>query len=370
MRKVGIIVAGVAAVVALLVVPLALAGSSTTGHGTVASRVSTSTAAIVRTDLATTTQAAGTLGYVGSYAVVNQTAGRAITALPQVGARLARGDTMYEVDDAGIPLLYGVRPMWRDLQSGVTAGPDIAQLVDNLLALGYTNDGLLAPGDEFTWNVEAALEAWQHARGIPTTGVLHVGDVVIEPGPLRVSGVVASLGAPAQAGESVLQATSPAQDVVVQIPVTSEYLAHTGDPVTVTLPDGKTTTPGTISTIGSTPTAPTTASNGPGPGNNGTPGNGSTDTVDVEIALTDPAQVAQYTGAAVTVNITSARVQHVLAVPINALLALAEGGYAVEVEDRAGRHLLGVHTGLFANSLVEVTGGGLRVGMRVEVPSS
>jgi Putative peptidoglycan binding domain len=370
MRRVAFIGAGVAAVVALVIVPLALAGSSATARGSAASRVSTSSAAIVRTDLATTTQAAGTLGYVGSYAIVNQTEGRTITALPAAGARLTRGDTVYEVDGDGIPLLYGPRPMWRDLQPGVVAGLDVAQLVDNLLALGYTNDGLLAPGDEFTWNVEAALEAWQGARGLPPTGVLHVGDVVFEPGPLRVSGVVASLGAPAQPGGAVLQATSPAQDVVVAVPVTNEYLAHVGDPVTVTLPDGKTTTPGTISTIGSTAAGPPTGSSGPGPSSNAGPNNGSIDTVDVTIALTDPAQVAQYTGAAVTVNITSARAQHVLAVPINALLALAEGGYAVEIEDRAGRHLASVHTGLFSNSLVEVTGGGLRVGMRVEVPSS
>jgi len=276
---------------------------------------------------------------------------------------------VYEVDGVGIPLLYGLRPMWRDLQSGVSAGPDIAQLVDNLLALGYTHNGRLQPSDQFTWNVAAALEAWQDAQGVPTTGVLHVGDVVFEPGPLRVTVVVASLGAPAQPGAEIAQATSPVQDVVVEVPVTDEYLAHIGDPVTVTLPDAKTTTPGTISAIGSTAAAPPTSSSGPAPNNNAGPANGSTDIVGVTIALTDPAQVAQYTGAAVTVNFTSARVQHALAVPINALLALAEGGYAVEVEDRAGRHLVGVRTGLFANSLVEVSGTGLRAGMRVEVPS-
>jgi hypothetical protein len=368
MRKVVLVSAGVVAVGALVVVPLALTSSST-GRASAAASVSTSSTAIVRTDLATTTQAAGTLGYVGSYVVVNQVEGRAITALPAVGARLARGDTAYEVDGRGIPLLYGLRPMWRDLQPGVVAGPDVAELVDNLVALGYTNDGLLQPGDEFTWNVEAALEAWQSARGLAATGLLRVGDVVFQPGPLRLSTVAPSLGAPAQPGAVVLQATSPAQDVVVEVPVTNEYLAHVGDPVTITLPDGKTTTPGTISAIGSTAAGPSTGSSGSGPSNNSGPSNGSSDTVDVEIALTDPAQVAQYTGAAVTVNITSARAEHVLAVPINALLALAEGGYAVEVEDRADRHLVGVHTGLFTNSLVEVTGDGLRVGMRVEVPS-
>jgi hypothetical protein len=88
------------------------------------------------------------------------------------------------------------------------------------------------------------------------------------------------------------------------------------------------------------------------------------------VTLQDPARVSGFTSAAVTVNVVSAHVTQVLAVPINALVALAEGGYAVEVVDRAGRHLVGVHTGLFANSLVEVSGAGLAPGTRVEVPNS
>ncbi|HEV3014554.1 MAG TPA: hypothetical protein VG499_14880, partial [Actinomycetota bacterium] len=49
-------------------------------------------------------------------------------------------------------------------------------------------------------------------------------------------------------------------------------------------------------------------------------------------------------------------------------LALAEGGYAVEVERHGRRELVGVETGLFADGQVEVEGGGLRAGDRVVVP--
>ena len=69
-------------------------------------------------------------------------------------------------------------------------------------------------------------------------------------------------------------------------------------------------------------------------------------------------------------NIVAASAGNVLAVPVNALVALSGGGYGVEVVSGSQRTLLGVTTGLFADTLVQVSGPGLRAGMRVEVPSS
>ena len=72
--------------------------------------------------------------------------------------------------------------------------------------------------------------------------------------------------------------------------------------------------------------------------------------------------------APVGASITTEVREGVLAVPVNALLALAEGGYAVEVERDGRRQLVGVETGLFADGQVEVEGEGLRAGDRVVVP--
>jgi hypothetical protein len=60
-------------------------------------------------------------------------------------------------------------------------------------------------------------------------------------------------------------------------------------------------------------------------------------------------------------------------VPVNALLALAGGGYAVEVVNAAGVHrLVPVSLGLFddADGLVQVSGSGLRAGQHVVVPAA
>jgi multidrug efflux pump subunit AcrA (membrane-fusion protein) len=47
------------------------------------------------------------------------------------------------------------------------------------------------------------------------------------------------------------------------------------------------------------------------------------------------------------------------------LLALGEGGYALQVAEGGKTRLVGVRTGMFAGDLVEVTGPGLTAGMRV-----
>jgi multidrug efflux pump subunit AcrA (membrane-fusion protein) len=72
------------------------------------------------------------------------------------------------------------------------------------------------------------------------------------------------------------------------------------------------------------------------------------------------------------VSITTATVDHALVVPVNALLALASGGYAVEEVASDGTHrLVPVELGLFddADGLVQVTGTGLRPGRRIVVPA-
>ena len=62
--------------------------------------------------------------------------------------------------------------------------------------------------------------------------------------------------------------------------------------------------------------------------------------------------------------------RNVLAVPVEALLALRGGGNAVEVVGSSGeRTLVAVETGTFADGYVEVTGRGIEEGARVVVPA-
>ena len=265
----------------------------------------------------------------------------------------------------------------RPVQAGITPGRDVYQLDQNLIALGYTDYGYLTPSDTFTAATAAAISAWQEAAGQTPTGTVQLGQVVFEPGPVRVDALVAAIGSLVQPGTAILTATSTRRSVDVQLPVSQEYLVRRGDPVTITLPDGTTTTPGVIAAVApvataapGTGTGSTPASQGPGSSSSSS-GSGTTgDTVDVTVRLIHPAAAGRYDQAPVDVNIIDASASNVLAVPISALVALAGGGYAVEVVDGSRRTLVAVRTGLFADTLVQVSGDGLSEGMRVEVPSS
>jgi len=315
------------------------------------------TAPVVRTSLTTSIQVAGALGYAGSFAAVDELAGTAYTTLPAPGTVARRGQRLYEVDGRPVVLFYGTRPEWRDLAAGVPAGPDITQLNANLAALGYGTAG----GDAFTAATAYAVCRWQAALGLPVTGTVPAGQIAYAPGPLRVAAVLAGLGTPAQPGGTVLTATSPGPVASAAVPVAQEYLVRAGDRVTVTLPDG-TSVPGTVLVVARVATA---ARGGPDDGSGPSPQL----TVQATVRLARPAAAAGLDQAPVTVSIVSARAQHVLAVPVSALVALAGGGYAVQVpRRRGGQRLVGVRLGLFGGSLVQVSGA-LRPGMRVTVPA-
>jgi hypothetical protein len=58
----------------------------------------------------------------------------------------------------------------------------------------------------------------------------------------------------------------------------------------------------------------------------------------------------------------------VLTVPVSALLALAEGGYGLEVVEGGTSRVVAVETGLFADGRVEVRGEGIVDGAKVGAP--
>jgi len=320
------------------------------------------TARVARTDLADSTEVDGTLGYDGSVTVTG--AGRGtLTWLPTPGATVRRGQRLYGVDARPVPLLIGDLPLYRPLHTGVPDGPDVRVLEQNLAALGY-GDGL-AVDETFSAATAAAVKAWQHDLGLAETGALGPGDAVVLPAAVRIASVAAQLGAPAQG--SLLTVTRTTRSVTVNLPVAQQELASRGARVQVELPDGR-LVPGTVASIGTAVTSGSGNGSGDGTGNGNGSGNGS-QTIAVTIRLTDQHAAGRLDSAPVQVHFISGTRRGVLAVPVGALLALREGGYAVEVVDAGQRHLVGVRTGLFANGLVEVSGVGVRAGQIVVVAS-
>ena len=299
----------------------------------------------------------GTLGYTGETQVLNGLAGT-LTRLPELGATIERGDQLYEVNGKRRPvLLYGNRPAWRAFRPDMSNGADVKQLEENLKALGYTRKGFDVDRE---WDdaTTAAVKRWQRANGMTVDGTIALGEIVFAPGAVRVTELPVEIGLQVAPGQAVLKGTSDERLVTVDLEADAVDLVSVGDDVAVDLPDGSTVT-GAVGEIGTVAEAATDEF-----------GNQSDPTVTVSISLEVPEGAASYEQAPVEVRITSDSREEVLAVPVNALVALLEGGYAVErVADDGTSTLVGVELGLFQDGWVEVRTDGLDDGDAVAVPS-
>jgi hypothetical protein len=322
------------------------------------------TQAVMRQDLSASTPVTATLGYAGSYTVTGK-GGGTLTWLPSAGQVIGQGQALYRVDNGSpVVLLYGSVPAWRPMSTGDT-GADVSQLNHNLVRLGYANSAdLSALGwEHYSWETRYGVQQMEEHLGVSSpSGSLRLGQVVFQPGALRISQVTGSLGG--QAGGPVLDATSTRHVVTISLDASQQTEVKAGDKVTVTLPDG-TTTPGTVFWVGRV------ATSSGGSGGNG--GSGSRATIPVTVTLTHPAVAGSLDQTPVTVNITTGSVKNTLAVPVGALLAQSSGGYAVEVVGAGStRHLVPVRVGpVFddTDGLVQVTGA-LTPGQRVVVPAA
>ena len=343
------------------------------------------TARVERRTLSAIVAQAGTLTYQArsdgsAYSVINQARGT-YTELPAAGQVIRQGHVLYRVDDGPVVLLYGSTPAYRTLSTGAS-GSDVAELNADLVALGYATSAQLRPTSAaFGPATAAAVMKLQAALGVTQNGTLTLGQAVFEPTAMRVTARSAQLGGSAQAGETVIQATSTSRQVQVALSAAAQTTMAVGDKVSITLPDNR-TTPGVVSSVGAVATCPPSS----GPGGSGsssaapaadTCSSGSsasaTPTITVGVTPSDPAATGRWDQAPVQVAITTASLPNALVVPVTALLARSGGGYAVEVVGAAGRnHLVPVSPGLFddAEGLVQVTASGLASGQEVVVPAT
>jgi peptidoglycan hydrolase-like protein with peptidoglycan-binding domain len=316
----------------------------------------TATATVTRGPFTSETGVSGTLGYAGTYHVVNQATGR-ITWLPSVGSVVRQGKPLYKVAGSSVVLLYGKVPLYRALSTGKT-GADVKELNAALVALGYTSDYYVSRTSSYFGSATAyALKKFQKHFGMTQTGKLAPSAVVFVPySEVRIVSRSGQLGAVAPGG-SVMEVSSTIRQVTVALSADLQSQVKVGDKVNITLPLGE-TTPGVVSSVGNVATQPSS---------------GGTATVSVKIRPLKSKATGQLDKAPVQVSIVTASVKDALSVPINALLALAGGGYAVEVVEADGRrHLVGVTVGLFDDNAgtVQVTGTGLQAGQKVVIPAT
>jgi membrane fusion protein, multidrug efflux system len=306
-------------------------------------------AAVSRRTLVEQQEVDGTLGHGDAVPLVNRTNGT-LTWMAAPGSTVDRGEPLYEVDGRKVRLLFGDRPAWRTLGPG-TSGVDVKQLKQNLVALGYGTASGLGTGDAWTAATTDAVKRWQKAAGLDEDGVVDLGEIVFQPGAVIISSQSGHVGEDARPGGAVLTATPAATVVTVGLDASKRDLIAAGDTVDIELPGGK-RIPGTVASVGTS--ASDDENNGGG-------------NAEVQVTITPGGSTEGLDGSPVDVSFTRRKAENVLAVPVGALLALAEGGYGVELADT--HELTPVETGLFADGLVEVKGDGLKPGDKVVVPA-
>jgi peptidoglycan hydrolase-like protein with peptidoglycan-binding domain len=304
------------------------------------------TTPVTRATLTQTQQVAGTLGY-GAPATVTAGGSGRITWLPELGARVNRGQSVYKSDNRPVTLFYGNLPPYRVLESG-NSGPDVKLVEENLATLGYTG---ITVDTQYTSATATAVRKWQKDIGLVQTGAFDPASVVLAPSAIRVASLPAHLGDPANGW--VLTYTGTTRIVTVALDVGLQGLVKPGVAATITLPDAQ-TVKGGVETVGSVATA-------------GDPGKAAT--IAVTITVADQSKLGTLDQAPVTVTLVSASVQDVLTVPVAALLVLPGGDYGVEVVTGSTSRNVPVELGKFGNGRVQVTGEGIVAGTLVGIPS-
>jgi peptidoglycan hydrolase-like protein with peptidoglycan-binding domain len=296
-------------------------------------------AEVIATDLVETSEYEGTMGRLEGDPVSTRLSGT-VTALPEEGSTLKQGDVIAWIDNQPVILLYGALPVWR-VMADDTEGPDVLQLETALTELGFNGSNSAMTVDEtYSAATESVVEDWQEEAGAEDDGVVDLGEVIFLQDTVRVDALQVNVGDQIAAGSIILTTSEDDIEISFDLPTSEQDNVAVGDEVEITLPDLSTTT-GVVTEIASVATRAD---------------DGSEAFFEATAVLDDPSVAEGIDEAPVTVAVITDRADDVMAVPVDALLALAEGGYAVEVADGSTTRLVGVEPGFYADGLVEIIG--------------
>jgi membrane fusion protein, multidrug efflux system len=184
-----LITALVVTVVGASATAAAMAWSSASQDTAAPTALPPATAKITRTTLVDTKTVSGTLGY-GEAVPVSAAQPGTLTWIVPVGSTVKRGEPLFKLDQRPVVALYGSLPLYRTLRAGIE-GTDVKQFEDNLSKLGYTG---FTTDDAYTAATATATRSWQADLGLPKTGAVEPGQVVVTPGAVRIAERTARVG--------------------------------------------------------------------------------------------------------------------------------------------------------------------------------
>ena len=274
----------------------------------------------------------GSLGYGERFALPGQVLGT-VTWLPDEGAVLRPGDLLYRVDERPTYWSRGELPMYRSLASG-SEGVDVEQLQRFLQDEGYLNDEFTIDG-KFGAGTRNAVKAWQGDHDLEKTGRIDASQLLFLPHETLRVATVPRIGEAAVGG--VLEVTAPDLFASVEVGERKKKVFEGSPTIEVEVADG-TRYPATVDAV----TAQQSQD----------PFGGQQYQIRLQLAggaVEEPGEV--------TVEVIDLLAEDVLTVPARALIALVEGGYAVEVAiAEETTEYRAVEIGEFADGWVQIAG--------------
>ncbi|MGD9704428.1 MAG: peptidoglycan-binding protein [Acidimicrobiia bacterium] len=292
-----------------------------------------------------------------------------VSSFADPGTEVSTGTILFANDGLPVAAIEGdpaaVPTLGRDLEDGVADGSDVRLLEQMLAAGGFDADGWMIVDDHFDVGTSTAVRAWWQSFD-PAIElavddiVVPIGSFVVVPDGLEVADAIVAGGTMLVGDTVVMTLSSPARVVSTTAPIDDDTFAL-GASIDVEFPDG-TIEPGTVVAVGNVATT------------SAAPGDTPTVAIDIHVGQIPPS-VDSFVSIPVTLRVVDDSVPDAYVAPVSALVALAEGGYALEVvsgQDATGApttRLIGVETGLFADGFVVVTGPDVAAGLEVVVPS-
>lgn len=263
------------------------------------------------------------------------------------GDELVDGTVLFTVDELPSVAVVTDVVLDRDLAEGVDDGDDVEVLEQLLVDLGHADDELVVD-QTFDEATAEAVEAWEEA-------LAEQHDELVPDGEVDAGQLLAVAGGTVTATESYeaavpgdvvvrVEPASRARTVAIDVDADERASLVVGNPVTVTLPDG-TVVDGAVASIATSSAVPA-----------GRPDAAPVFAVEIDVPDVGEAAV-DLVEVDVEVGLVDRLVADATTVPVTALVAAADGRFAVEVVEADGTtRFVAVEPGLFADGRVAVTG--------------
>lgn len=165
-------------------------------------------------------------------------AGGVITEVVWQSGYVSAGEVLFRINERPMVVIEGPIPAFRDLEEG-SSGRDVAALQNYLTNLGHVIDNTTGL---FTSSMTAAVREWQSDLGLPSTGVVALGDVVFLDSPFLATPLrwteAVQVGASVGAGTPIVELLSSSPALEVEFGGSAPSQLEAGLQGVVTFPSG------------------------------------------------------------------------------------------------------------------------------------